>query len=102
MTDKKVAQPQWVAKTIAKAWLDGSFKERLIADPLATLKLEGVTFPSGTQVKIVENSDKLIYFVIPAKPAGELSDESLTSGTSEALGDPVYPDCYNQCMYCGS
>jgi hypothetical protein len=100
--DKKITQPHWVGKTIAKAWLDDNFRQNLISRPLDTLKEEGVEFPAGTQVKVLENSDKLIHFVIPAKPVGELSDEALTSGRGEPLGDPVYPDCYDQCMYCGS
>jgi Nitrile hydratase, alpha chain len=101
--EKKTNQPKWVSKIIAKSWLDDDFKNRLVADPVGTLKSEGVDFPAGVEVKVLENSDKLMHFIIPPKPIGELSDEKLISGTGmEAGNDPVYPDCYDQCMYCGS
>ena len=100
---KKSIQPQWVGKIIAKSWVDDKFKKRLMSDPLAALKAEGIDFPSGIQVKVLENTNKMLHLVIPTKPIGDLSDESLVSGTgAEAGNDPVYPDCYDQCMYCGS
>ena len=64
-------------KIIARAWREPAFKAKLIADPQAALKEAGVTFPVGVTVKVVENTDKHFHFVLPPKPAGELSDEAL-------------------------
>jgi hypothetical protein len=36
-----------VTKIIAKAWMDEGFKARLLSDPMATLKEEGVEIPPG-------------------------------------------------------
>jgi len=34
--------------------------------------------PDGIQIKVIENTDKVFYFLLPAKPSGEkLSDEQL-------------------------
>jgi hypothetical protein len=62
----------------AKAWADENFKKKLLSDPAATLKAEGVKFelPAGSTLQAVENTDKVFHIVIPAKP-GELSEEDL-------------------------
>jgi hypothetical protein len=63
---------------IAKTWSDESFKQRLLANPAATLKAEGFEMPAGVEVRVLENSEKAFYLVLPPKPAtGELSDEDL-------------------------
>ena len=61
---------------IAKCWADDGFKQKLLADPAATLKAEGVALPAGLTVKALENTDSVFHLVIPAKPTA-LSDEDL-------------------------
>jgi len=56
------------AKVIAKAWSDASFKEKLLADPRAVLEAEGISVPPGVDVKVVEQTDKQLFFVLPARP----------------------------------
>ena len=70
--DKKMSQ------LIAKSWADEGFKRKLLADPAATLKAEGMKMelPAGLSIKAVENTDLVLHLVIPAKPT-ELSDEDL-------------------------
>jgi hypothetical protein len=63
---------------IAKAWMDEGFKKRLLAEPAAVLKEEGLEMPPGMEVRMVENTDKVLHLVLPVKPASdELSDELL-------------------------
>jgi hypothetical protein len=69
-------QNKKMSRIIAKCWEDTGFKQRLLADPAATLKAEGMQVPAGLSIKAVENTDNLFHLVIPAKPA-ELSDEDL-------------------------
>ena len=69
-------QGKKVSQLIAKCWADEGFKRKLLADPAATLKAEGVESPAGLSIKAVENTDKVFHLVIPAKPT-ELSDEDL-------------------------
>ncbi len=58
---------------IEKAWKDESFKHELIKDTKKALKGVGVDIPKGVEVKVVEESDNLVYLVIPSKP--ELSED---------------------------
>jgi hypothetical protein len=65
-----------VSQLIAKCWADEGFKKKLLADPAATLKAEGVELSAGRSVKALQNDDKVFHLVIPDKPT-ELSDEYL-------------------------
>ncbi len=68
MEEEKNEQSKKVAKLIAMAWSDESFKERLMADPRAVLEAEGISVPQGVDVKVVEQTDTQIFFVIPRPP----------------------------------
>ena len=65
-----------ISQIIAKSWLDEGFKKKLLEDPVATLKAEGVKFPNGLNIQAHENTDKTIHLVIPRKPT-DLSDEDI-------------------------
>jgi hypothetical protein len=67
---------QW-SQVVAKAWTDANFKKKLLADPAAALKASGLEVPRGLQVKVVENTDQVLYLVLPPKPSGEISEEDL-------------------------
>ena len=54
---------------IAKCWADDAFKQRLLADPVGTLKAEGI------RVLAVENTAHVITLVIPEQ-LKDLSDEA--------------------------
>jgi hypothetical protein len=77
MADLEPDKAATYAKVIARAWREPAFKAKLIADPRATLKEAGVAVPAGVTVKVVENTDTHFHLVLPARPAGELSDEAL-------------------------
>jgi hypothetical protein len=63
-------------KIVAKAWQDAEFKAKLMADPKSVLKENGVEVPERSEVKIVENTDKLVHFTLPPKPnEGNIGDE---------------------------
>ena len=63
---------------IAKCWSDEAFKEKLVADPHATLAAEGVEIPEGVNIDILNNTADTFHLVIPAMPDdAELSDEEL-------------------------
>ena len=66
-------QQKVVAKIIAKAWSDEAFKKRLLAEPDKVLAEHGIEAPAGMEMKVVENTDKVSYFVLPTMPA-ELND----------------------------
>jgi len=70
--------PPQIGRIIAKAWADEAFKARLIADPVATLRPEGVVVPEGVTVSVLEDSPTHRHLVLPAPAAeGEISYEAL-------------------------
>lgn len=69
-TNKKMSE------IIAKCWADDSYKRKLLADPAATLKDEGITLQDGITIKFLENTDKIFNLVIPEKPT-DLTDADL-------------------------
>ena len=69
-------QAKKLQQLIARAWADDTFKQKLLADPATTLSAEGYPAPAGVTVKAVENTDKVFYLVIPAKP-DDLADSDL-------------------------
>ena len=72
---------------IAKCWADEAFKQRLLANPVETLKNEGFEVPEGVQVQVVENTAQVFTLVIPAPPT-DLSDEDL-DGAAGGWCDPM-------------
>ncbi len=57
-----------MAKVVAKAWSDASFKRKLMSDPKTILEAQGVTVPEGLEIEVVEQTKDLVYIVIPFKP----------------------------------
>ncbi len=78
-------------KLVAKAWSDENFKAKLLAGPMAVFKENGLTVPEGIEVRIVENTDNLIYCILPSEPSDELSDEE--------LNDVDGGNIFNKCDY---
>src|ERR1700736_4124164 len=64
------------SQLIAKCWADEGFKRKVLTDPVATLRAEGVEVPAGLSYVAHENTEKVVHLVIPAKPT-DLSDEDL-------------------------
>lgn len=66
---------------IVRAGTDEAFKRRLLADPAAVLKEEGVEIPAGLELRVVEDTGNVVHLVIPEPPPpplpDELSDEQL-------------------------
>jgi hypothetical protein len=61
---------------IAKCWADEGFKQQLLADPVATLKQAGAELPEGLTLRVLENTERVLNLVIPAKMT-DLDDEAL-------------------------
>ena len=69
-------QSKKISQILAKCWSDESFKQKLMANPMGTLKAEGAKMPEGMSVNVVENTDKVFNLVVPSKPT-DLSDADL-------------------------
>jgi len=55
---------------VAKAWANDIYRQRLLRDPKGTLRSEGINVPDDVDVQVIEDTPKLLHFVLPVKPAG--------------------------------
>ena len=78
---------QW-SLIVAKAWADEDFKSRLLSNPKAVMREHGLEMALDVQVKVLEDTDQVIHFTLPANPSGELSEEELSpvAGTDSFSG----------------
>jgi hypothetical protein len=53
-----------LAMVIAHAWRDASYRARLLAEPKDVLASEGLEFPEGVEVEVVENTSSVTYINI--------------------------------------
>jgi len=57
---------------------DAAFKKRFMSDPSSVLREHKIEVPAGVQLKVVENTDQVVYFTLPAAPdTAGLSDAEL-------------------------
>ena len=73
-------RPDWARRygeVVAKAWADPAFKRRLLADPVAVLREHGIEEPPGKAVRVVEQAEDEVLFLLPHKPGGRVSEEQL-------------------------
>ncbi|MEA1671877.1 NHLP leader peptide family RiPP precursor [Nitrospirillum sp. BR 11163] len=77
------------SRVIAKAWADEGYKTKLLADPAAILKAEGLDLPAGITFKVVEDTATVQTLVLPARPA-EMSDEDLDRAAGGACSWCVF------------
>ena len=92
MAEKAVPASEWQKKwwqLVAKAWSDPALKKRLLADPQAVLKENGMPVPAGARVSVHEGNAQTIHLLLPPRPPPEeVSDADLQqvaggqSGTS--------------------
>ncbi len=78
-----------MGEIVAKCWKDAAFKKRFVSDPSSVLREHQIEVPAGVQLKVVENTDKVVYFTLPEAPgAAALSDSELekaAGGAAERL-----------------
>jgi len=72
-----VEQENPLQKVITQCWEDEAFKERLLADPAATLAAEGVQVPEGVTINVAVDTADVRTLVIPLPPTTELRDDEL-------------------------
>jgi hypothetical protein len=69
MTERTAELSKTWARVVAKAWADEDYKRRLLADPAAVAKEEGVPVPEGLTLKVVEDAPGTRTLVLPPIPA---------------------------------
>jgi len=103
---------QW-GQIVGRAWTDGDFKQRLLANPAGALQEYEVVLPAGLRVEVLdtpgrvpESTSEVVYLVLPARP----SDEDLSEDELCSVGGAVAADrcgcewcrCHRcRCEWCG-
>ena len=77
---------------IKKAQSDKEFKKALVDNPKKALCQLGVQVPEDVKVKVVEESAKVVYLVLPVNP-DELTDEQLDAVAGGSCAKYVH--CYD-------
>jgi hypothetical protein len=68
------ATKKWL-QLAAQARTDKTLKQRLMDAPAAVLKEHGINVRQGLDVRVVENTDKVVYLTLPS--VSQLSDRDL-------------------------
>ena len=64
-----------LAETVTKGWKDPDFRKQLLADPKSVLKDARMEIRDEMEVVALENTDKIIYAILPPVEHQELFDE---------------------------
>lgn len=78
--DQQENWKKW-SKLVVQVWADEKLKQRLLENPAALLQEHGIAVPAGMEVRVVENTDKVSYLILPPK----LSDSELTSSQLQGI-----------------
>jgi len=89
--DKEEFQKAY-GKVVAKAWADANFKAKLLADPKTVLKENGVEIPDDVEFRIVENTDKVVHLILPARQLSEEDLEHVAGGNDGEEDDESMED----------
>ena len=79
------AMKKW-SQFLAQVWADDALKKRLIANPSAVFQEHGIPTPPGVELRVVENTSNVTYFVLPPKPAGDVTELSASELAGVAGG----------------
>jgi hypothetical protein len=69
------AGKKWL-QLVAQARTDKTLKQRLMDTPIVVLREHGINVRQGLDVRVVENTDKVAYLMLPSS-AVELTNEQL-------------------------
>jgi len=95
MAEVSDLQKAW-ARAVARAWRDEAFKKRLLAEPAAAAREVGLEIPAGLELRVVENSDRVVHLILPTPLSDELSAEELG-----AVAGGVSIHGWHKCRYYG-
>lgn len=83
-------------RIVSNAWSDMEFKQKLLSDPKNVLKQNGVVIPDSLDVKIVENTNNVVYFILPQKP--DVTRDVLEEDLLVAVGKDTNPCMLSECV----
>ncbi len=78
-------------KLVAKAWANDDFKAQLLSDPMTVFKENDVTIPEKIEVRMVENTENIRYFILPSESSDKLTYEELDGAAGGIFLSPFGP-----------
>ena len=88
--DEESIKQLW-AKLVTQSWTDEKLRQRLLEEPAAVLKENGVEVPEGATIKTFEDDGNTIILPVAQEAAGkELSEEELESVAGGIVGPSDY------------
>src|SRR5262249_13806738 len=86
----EVGMKKW-SKLVAQAWADDRLKQRLLTDPAAVLAEHGIEVPAGAEVRVLEVTEDVRYFMLPPKPGSvmELNEGELAAVAGGLVRKPI-------------
>ena len=70
-------------RLVARVWADEAFKQYLKDEPAKVLKEYGLDVPTDLEIRVLENTDRVHYLTLPAKPVQPPAD--LSDGQMETV-----------------
>jgi hypothetical protein len=91
--EREPRQKRRWGQLVARSWDDDAFRQRLLTEPEAVLREEGIDVPEGIAVRVVENDageaeGEEAYLRLPARPAADELVEDDLSLPQEAFSGP--------------
>jgi hypothetical protein len=88
----------WV-RAVERAIKDPAFKEKLMSDPVATLREAGVAVPDGVKIRVFQNTEHEVNLVLPSTSVdGVVTDAALEA----AVGGLRNQVCTGQASGCAT
>ena len=84
---------QW-GQSVARAWTDAAYKQRLLADPQAVLAEAGLPVPSNVTLQMHEATPTQLHLVLPPPPPGRKGDKLSESELDQVAGGGTFDGCY--------
>lgn len=65
-----------LAHVVVQAWRSDAYRQALVHDPHEVLLRDaGIEIPRDVEIRVVENTERVQYLVLPAKPAPPIAEE---------------------------
>jgi len=81
-----ISRQEIEAKLITKALKDDEFKKELRSDPKASIKeLTGCEIPGELSIELVDETESVVYLVLPSNPYNGLTEEEIRKATNMDL-----------------
>ncbi len=99
--DREPQQRRHWGRIVARAWDDDDFRQRLLAEPEAVLREEGIEVPPGIEIRVEEGeAGDTTCLRLPPKPDIEDLIQDFDATPGSLVGRSCHGWCVGCCCYC--